>query len=131
MDLFTGCCIDLLVLDAITCFLVELMKADLLAVRRCGKQRDWAGDQGKLQIPLPIRARRHNRNSTDNMRLSTRQQSVAFPTIEPSTPFTFRSPLCAGTECNCVSDCGAGEKHRSDCVVAVQYNPRFRRAAGP
>jgi hypothetical protein len=52
--------IDFAVLDAVAGLLVELVKADFLALRGGWEQSNWAGNEGQLEITLPVGTRRHD-----------------------------------------------------------------------
>ena len=47
-------------LDTVAGLLVELVKADFLALRGGWEQSNWAGNEGQLEIALPVGTRRHD-----------------------------------------------------------------------
>src|SRR6202048_1975644 len=55
IDLVAAFRIDLTVLDAMASLLIELVEADLLALRGSRKQRDGTRDEGQLEIAFPVR----------------------------------------------------------------------------
>src|SRR5712671_884049 len=65
-DLAPSFGVDLLVFDPVATLLVELVEADLLLLRRRRKQRDWARDQGQLEVAFPVRTRGHGTNSFED-----------------------------------------------------------------
>jgi hypothetical protein len=60
LHLIAALCVDLLIFDPMAGVLVDLMKADLLSLAGRGEKRDWARDEGQLQIAFPIGARGHD-----------------------------------------------------------------------
>jgi hypothetical protein len=53
IDLLTGLRTKLAVFDSMPGFFVDLMKSDLLPLRRCREQLDRTQDQRQTQISLP------------------------------------------------------------------------------
>src|ERR1700746_443827 len=81
LDLLPALGIDLAVFDPMPGFLVDLMEADPLALRRGGKKSDRAGNEGELEIALPVGTGRHNyelltqMNSQDSLRAAPSAKS--------------------------------------------------------
>jgi hypothetical protein len=65
IDLISGLRIDLAVLDAMPCILIELMEADLLAFRCGRKQRNRTGNERQLEVAFPVRTRELSPNLGD------------------------------------------------------------------
>ena len=60
LDLVPGLRVNPTEFDAVARALVELMEADLLALRRGGKESNRAGNEGQLKVALPISTGRHD-----------------------------------------------------------------------
>ena len=81
-----GVRVHLLVSDAVAGLLVELMEADLLALRRRRVHGDRAGDERELQVAFPVRTRGHGLTPY-SIGTERRLNEAAAP------PFPF--PLCS------------------------------------
>ena len=63
-NFITGPGIDLAIPDPVAGLLVELVEADLFALRRRRKQRNRTRDERELQITFPVRTRGHSTTPT-------------------------------------------------------------------
>src|SRR5262249_19701174 len=62
-DLASGFGIYFFVLDPVAGLLMDLVKADLFALRGGGKQRDRTRDERQLEVAFPVRTRSHGTHS--------------------------------------------------------------------
>src|SRR5262249_16565401 len=89
IDFLAGLCIDLAILDAVSGILVDLMKADFLALRCGWEQGNRTRHKRQFEIALPIRTRGHDLLHTNDRHWFHTNERHCF-NVE-ATPFRIQS----------------------------------------